>query len=108
MTEAAGGSGGGSAPQLHVSGNELADASGNQVVLHGMDRSGAEFACVQNNGIFDGPVDQASITAMKSWTHVRPALHAAISSSVTSSKRLRSTASITEPPSRDTLISGNS
>ncbi len=35
------------APQLHVSGNELVDASGHQVVLHGMDRSGAEYACVQ-------------------------------------------------------------
>ncbi len=55
------------APQLHVSGNKLLDSSGNQVVLHGMDRSGAEFACVQNNGIFDGPTDQASISAMKSW-----------------------------------------
>ncbi len=58
------------APQLHVSGNELADASGNQVVLHGMDRSGAEYACVQGWGFFDGPVDEASILAMKSWTHV--------------------------------------
>jgi hypothetical protein len=58
------------APQLHVSGNELVDASGNQVVLHGMNRSGTEYACVQGNGIFDGPSDQASITAMQSWTHV--------------------------------------
>ena len=58
------------APQLHVSGNELVDASGNQVVLHGMDRSGAEYACVQGWGFFDGPVDEASILAMKSWTHV--------------------------------------
>ena len=32
-----------------------------------MDRSGTEYACVQGNGIFDGPNDQASITAMKSW-----------------------------------------
>ncbi len=55
------------APQLHVSGNKLVDSGGNQVVLHGMDRSGAEFACVQNNGIFDGPTDQASVSAMKSW-----------------------------------------
>src|SRR2546429_292137 len=47
------------APQLHVSGNELVDASGNQVVLHGMNRSGTEYACVQGNGIFDGPSDQA-------------------------------------------------
>ncbi|HUN36770.1 MAG TPA: cellulase family glycosylhydrolase [Trebonia sp.] len=55
------------APQLHVSGNKLLDAGGNQVVLHGVDRSGTEYACVQGNGIFDGPNDQASITAMKSW-----------------------------------------
>ena len=57
----------GSAPQLHVSGNKLVDANGNTVVLHGVDRSGTEYACVQGNGIFDGPNDQASITAMKSW-----------------------------------------
>ena len=53
------------APQLHVSGNELVGASGAQVVLHGVDRSGTEYSCVQGNGIFDGPSDQASITAMK-------------------------------------------
>ena len=57
----------GSAPQLHVSGNKLVDANGNTVVLHGVDRSGTEYACVQGNGIFDGPNDQASITAIKSW-----------------------------------------
>ena len=55
------------APQLHVSGNKLLDANGNQVVLHGVDRSGTEYECVQGNGIFDGPNDQASITAIKSW-----------------------------------------
>ena len=56
-----------SAPQLHVSGNKLVDANGNTVVLHGVDRSGTEYECVQGNGIFDGPNDQASITAIKSW-----------------------------------------
>jgi endoglucanase len=55
------------APQLHVSGNKLVNASGTQVVLHGVNRSGTEYACVQGNGIFDGPNDQASITAIKSW-----------------------------------------
>src|SRR6516164_3678880 len=55
------------APQLHVSGNKLVNASGTQVVLHGVNRSGTEYACVQGNGIFDGPNDQTSITAMKSW-----------------------------------------
>jgi endoglucanase len=58
---------GGAAPQLHVSGNKLVDASGQQVILHGVDRSGTEYECVQGGGIFDGPDDQASITAMKSW-----------------------------------------
>jgi hypothetical protein len=57
----------GSAPQLHVSGKNLVGANGNTVVLHGVDRSGTEYECVQGNGIFDGPNDQASITAMKSW-----------------------------------------
>jgi endoglucanase len=57
-------------PQLHVSGNKLVNAAGAQVILHGMNRSGAEYACVQGWGFFDGPVDEASILAMKSWTHV--------------------------------------
>jgi endoglucanase len=58
------------APQLHVSGNQLVDAAGKQVVLHGVNRSGAEYACVQGWGFFDGPVNQASIEAIKSWTHI--------------------------------------
>ncbi len=58
------------APQLQVSGNKIVDASGNQVILHGVNRSGAEYACVQGWGFFDGPVDEASILAIKSWTHV--------------------------------------
>jgi endoglucanase len=75
-------SGGGTttgAPQLHVSGDKLEDATGAVVALHGVNRSGAEFACVQGNGIFDGPVDQASITAIKSWgvTAVRVPLNEA-------------------------------
>jgi endoglucanase len=57
----------GAAPQLHVSGNKLENASGTQVVLHGINRSGAEYSCVNGTGVFDGPVDQASITAMKTW-----------------------------------------
>ncbi|HKN99708.1 MAG TPA: cellulase family glycosylhydrolase [Pseudonocardiaceae bacterium] len=67
------------APQLHVVGNKLVDSTGATVTLHGVNRSGAEFACVQGNGIFDGPVDQASITAIKSWgvTAVRVPLNEA-------------------------------
>jgi endoglucanase len=53
--------------QLHVSGNRLVNAHGATVVLHGVDRSGAEYMCVLHNGIFDGPSDNASVLAMKSW-----------------------------------------
>jgi endoglucanase len=55
------------APSLHVSGNSLVNAHGARVVLHGVDRSGGEYACVQGWGFFDGPVDQESVTAMKTW-----------------------------------------
>jgi endoglucanase len=57
----------GAAPQLHVSGNKLLNASGQQVILRGVNRSGAEYQCVQGKGIFDGEVDQAAVTAMLSW-----------------------------------------
>jgi endoglucanase len=55
------------APSLHVSGNHLVNSHGARVVLHGVDRSGGEYACVQGWGFFDGPVNQAAVTAMKSW-----------------------------------------
>lgn len=55
------------APALHVSGNSLVSADGTRVVLRGVDRSGTEFECVQGRGIFNGPSDQASITAMRAW-----------------------------------------
>jgi endoglucanase len=57
----------GAAPRLHVSGNKLVNANGSPVVLHGVDRSGTEYQCVQGRGIFAGPADQASVTAMKNW-----------------------------------------
>src|SRR2546430_10983707 len=52
---------------LHVQGNKLVDAFGGVVQLHGVGRSGTEYRCIQGLGIFDGPNDQASITAIKSW-----------------------------------------
>jgi hypothetical protein len=51
--------------QLHVSGNELVNASGQRVVLHGADRSGTEFMCAHSVGIFDGPNTTTSIRQMK-------------------------------------------
>jgi endoglucanase len=55
------------APQLHVAGNHLVTASGQQVVLRGVDRSGGEYSCVNGSGFWDGPMNQASVTAMKQW-----------------------------------------
>jgi hypothetical protein len=52
---------------IKVSGNQLVDGSGNPVHLHGVNRSGTEYACVQGWGIFDGPNDAASVQAIASW-----------------------------------------
>jgi chitodextrinase len=52
---------------LHVSGNQLLDASGGLVRLHGVNYSGTEYACIQGWGIFDGPSDAASVSAIRSW-----------------------------------------
>jgi endoglucanase len=60
-------SAGSTAPRLHVSGNKLVNARGQRVVLRGVDRSGGEYACVQGFGIWDGPMNQAAVTAMKKW-----------------------------------------
>lgn len=35
--------------------------------LLGVNRSGGEFMCVQGRGIFDGPVDDASVKAIADW-----------------------------------------
>jgi len=52
---------------LRVQGNALVDANGAPVRLLGVNRSGTEYACSQGWGIFDGPSDAASITAIASW-----------------------------------------
>lgn len=58
-------SSGGGTTGLHVSGNKLLD--GTKVVrLLGVNHSGSEYMCL-GGGFFDGPVDQASVSAIKSW-----------------------------------------
>lgn len=52
---------------LHVSGRQLLDGGGRRVSLHGVNRSGTEYACIQGWGIFDGPNDRASVRAIASW-----------------------------------------
>jgi hypothetical protein len=58
---------GGVAPALHVSGNHLVTSAGSTYRLLGANRSSGEFACIQGNGMWDGPADQLSIDAMKTW-----------------------------------------
>ena len=63
-------------PPPHVSGNHLLDANGNVLQLHGVDRSGTEYACIQGWGIFDGPNvtnDDSQAPLMKAW-HANSAL----------------------------------
>jgi endoglucanase len=57
----------GAAPALHVSGNKLLTASGATYRLLGVNRSGGEFSCIQGYAMWNGPMDQASVTAMRSW-----------------------------------------
>lgn len=45
----------------------MLDAAGHRIVLHGVNRSGTEYACIQGFGIFDGPDDAASVAAIASW-----------------------------------------
>jgi hypothetical protein len=52
---------------LHVVGTQIQNADGATVVLHGVNRSGTEYQCVHNAGIFDGPNTSASIAAMGAW-----------------------------------------
>jgi endoglucanase len=55
------------APALRVSGNSLVDATGKPVQLRGVNRAGAEYACIQGWGFIDGPSDDASVAAIASW-----------------------------------------
>jgi endoglucanase len=56
------------APVLSVSGSHLVDRIGQVVRLTGVNRSGAEYACAEGHGIWDGPTDtDAAVQAMVSW-----------------------------------------
>ena len=63
------GAGCSSAPILMVqlSGNRLVNGEGKAIRLLGVNRSGAEYACLQGRGFFDGPTGKQAIAAMRSW-----------------------------------------
>jgi endoglucanase len=52
---------------LHVSGNRILNGANQPIQILGINRSGTEYSCIQNNGIFDGPSDETSIRAIASW-----------------------------------------
>ena len=52
---------------LRVQGNRIVDDTGQAVFLHGVGRQGTEYMCSNYGGIFDGPHDQDSISAMRAW-----------------------------------------
>jgi len=54
-------------PFVGVDAERLVDENGRPVQLRGVNRAGAEYACVQELGLFDGPVDDEAIAAMVSW-----------------------------------------
>ena len=60
-----------------VEGNRLVDQGGRTVELKGVNRSGTQYACTTGPNAFDGPTDQGSIDAMRSWniTAVRVSLN---------------------------------
>jgi endoglucanase len=52
---------------LRVSGNMIVNGANQPVRLLGVNRSGGEYMCIQDRGIWDGPVDSASVHAMLAW-----------------------------------------
>ena len=70
IAAAAPGAGTGAAPApptIRVQGRQLVDGRGRAVQLRGVNRAAFESRCTYDSGFADGPVDQASVTAMKSW-----------------------------------------
>jgi hypothetical protein len=58
----------GMAPSVSVWGNHLVGGNGKIVRLTGVNRSGAEYACAEGWGIWDGPTDtNSAVRAMAAW-----------------------------------------
>ena len=56
------------APTIRVQGRQLVNGAGRAVQLRGVNRAGFESRCsYDSTGFADGPVDQASVAALRSW-----------------------------------------
>ena len=67
VVSAAGAQGATAPPGLQVKGAQIVTSTGAPLRIAGVNRSGAEYACAQGWGFFDGPTDDASISALTSW-----------------------------------------
>ncbi len=52
---------------VRVDGRVLVDGTGEPLRLQGVTQAGAQYACAQGWGIFDGAADQSSAAAMTEW-----------------------------------------
>lgn len=52
---------------VHVVGGRLVTGQGQPLRLLGVNRSGAEYACVEGLGVIAGPTDRHAIAAMAAW-----------------------------------------
>lgn len=53
---------------VQVKGNQLVEiATGRPIQLRGVNHAGAEYMCVGDRGIFEGPADAEMVAALKSW-----------------------------------------
>src|SRR4051794_32264393 len=52
---------------LHVSGNKIFNDAGQALLLHGVNRSSAEYMCIDGSAIFEGPANATEVQAMVSW-----------------------------------------
>jgi hypothetical protein len=53
--------------RLVVAHGQLQDGHGKRLQLQGVDRSGSEYVCLGGKGIFAGPADRRSVSAIASW-----------------------------------------
>ncbi len=57
----------GGSMSIKVSGKDFVNQDNKVIRLVGVNRSGTQYTCMDGDGFSDGPIDDASITTMKTW-----------------------------------------